>query len=207
MTVIQLLKLILLCVDCFEDETEYIGTDITEITTDIVTETPENCQIKCIQEDTCNAWSYHWDGKICKLKYAAGEKANPADPSTISGPKFCLGKWSKNIPHTIIKVLLLLEYSALQQKYCGLSLADKRTLLESDDVTGDQVESLLASVRYWNYISTYKREEISISKYIYSVIYTTLLIINWYWHIFKKITLAFLATLIEPISETSLWTT
>ena len=92
--------------ECFEDETEYIGRDIAGI--NLETETPEKCQTECIKEETCNAWTFDWDGTLCKLKYAVAEKGT-ANPSTISGPKFCFGKCKKKLHHTTIKEFLFLR--------------------------------------------------------------------------------------------------
>ena len=66
-----------------------------------------------------------------------------------SGPKTCNGKLIGKL--SITHWLLLkpfIELSTLRKAYCGMSLDDKRTLLESFWVTGEQVESLLASVGY-----------------------------------------------------------
>ena len=55
---------------------------------------------------------------------------------------FCL-----NLSQQIYFILALVGYANLQKRYCHLNLVAKRALLESDEISGDQVESLLASVR------------------------------------------------------------
>ena len=44
--------------------------------------------------------------------------------------------------------LFILGFDDLRKEYCHMNLTQKRTLLESDDVTGEEVENLLASVRF-----------------------------------------------------------
>ena len=43
-------------------------------------------------------------------------------------------------------------FDDLRKEYCQMNLTQKRKLLESDDVTGKEAESLLASVRYVYYV-------------------------------------------------------
>ena len=127
---------------CFEEATDYWAHDIIGI----VTETVQACQKACANEPACNVWTYVKSARKCHLKYAQGEvKTGNAD--LVSGPKECEGTLSDFLWILWCLIKLFLDFANLRKRYCGLSLVAKRILLESDEVSADQVESLLASVR------------------------------------------------------------
>lgn len=72
--------------DCIEKAKYYNGTDIQTLND---TETPENCQMSCQDNDDCKFWSWE-NTKICYLKEEQG--VLETDQSFISGPKNCPSK-------------------------------------------------------------------------------------------------------------------
>ena len=116
-------------------------------------EKTEDCYSECGKKYACNFWTHDKSTKKCLLKYTLTE-TQLGNSNMTSGPKTCNGKLIGKL--SITHWLLLkpfIELSTLRKAYCGMSLDDKRTLLESFWVTGEQVESLLASVGYVWYLS------------------------------------------------------
>ena len=92
---------------------------------------PETCQETCQSISSCGAWVYQKIDKNCYLKYTNSRKARKFRiKETVSGPKECL------------------DFNTLREEYCTLSLDQKRIFLMKDTVSPNQVERLLASVRY-----------------------------------------------------------
>ena len=57
----------------------------------IVFDSPEDCQAACYSEPECVVWSYHKNSHLCYLKKTNGNAGT--DTNYISGPKYgCNGK-------------------------------------------------------------------------------------------------------------------
>ena len=80
---------------CFEEGIDYSGGDVHDQTYPH-TESPLDCQRLCQKDAKCFFWTWtkptHHDPNICYFKSKIANRTN--DYNTISGPKFCDGKWN-----------------------------------------------------------------------------------------------------------------
>jgi len=105
-----------------------------------ITDSHDQCKEKCKNEGSCKYWTWKKPTGKCTLfqtkdaivgfQDALGRDDSYTLDDIISGPKICKA-----------------PFEDLKKQYCALSLDEKRKMLAREDITGQQVEDLLATVR------------------------------------------------------------